>query len=279
MSNICRLFIGKGSTWAYAIMSGVLAFVPEEVFKYGFVPCEWSDTAIIIVNRVLLFLLIFALSNVIYYCCRKNRRSVTLSDRTTTIKVEYGDICKISKGIKVINFDECYTTTVGMRPEDIKPDSVCGQYLDNNPIEDIQPILDQAGIKPKGKSKYNKEKGEDMRVYGVEYVETDENELNEDGTPKLDKDGRGFHTYESYLKCLDMLWGQIDLYHGTEDVYIPILGSRITRFDKVLTQQELLDIMIASYRLHPRKLRKPNILHIVCKEREGFSLNDIFGVE
>ena len=33
------------------------------------------------------------------------------------------------------------------------------------------------------------EKGEDMRVYGVEYVETDENELNEDGTPKLDKDG------------------------------------------------------------------------------------------
>ena len=273
MSNICRLFIGKGSTWAYAIMSGVLAFVPEEVFKYGFVPCEWSDTAIIIVNRVLLFLLIFALSNVIYYCCRKNRRSVTLSDRTTTIKVEYGDICKISKGIKVINFDECYTTTVGMRPEDIKPDSVCGQYLDNNPIEDIQPILDQAGIKPKGKSKYNNKDSYEPGILlprGEFYLMA---------FAKLDKDGRGFHTYESYLKCLDMLWGQIDLYHGTEDVYIPILGSRITRFDKVLTQQELLDIMIASYRLHPRKLRKPNILHIVCKEREGFSLNDIFGVE
>ena len=34
-----------------------------------------------------------------------------------------------------------------------------------------------------------KDKGEEMRVYGVEYVETDENELNEDGTPKLDEDG------------------------------------------------------------------------------------------
>lgn len=46
-----------------------------------------------------------------------------------------------------------------------------------------------------------------------------------------------------------------------------------------LTQQELLDIMIASYRLHPKKLKKPNTLHIVCKERDGFSLNAIFGVD
>lgn len=96
---------------------------------------------------------------------------------------------------------------------------------------------------------------------------------------KLDEGGRGFHIYESYLKCLDKLWEQIDLYHGTKDVYIPIFGSRITRFDKELTQQELLDIMIASYRLHPKKLRTPNLLHIVCKEREGFSLNNIFGVD
>ncbi len=34
-----------------------------------------------------------------------------------------------------------------------------------------------------------REKGEDMRVYGVEYIETNEVELNEDGSPKLDKDG------------------------------------------------------------------------------------------
>ena len=264
---------GKGSTWAYAIMSGVLAFIPEEVFKYGFIPCEWSDKTIIVANRVLLFILIFLLSNFLYYCFRISRRSVKLSDRTTIIKIEYGDICKISKGIKVINFDECYTTTVGMRPEEIKPDSVCGQYLDKNPIENIQPLLNQAGIKPIGKSKYN-----DIDSYEPGILLPRGN-FYLMAFAKLDKDGRGFHTYESYLKCLDVLWEQIDLYHGTEDVYIPILGSRITRFDKDLTQQELLDIMIASYRLHPRKLRKPYTLHIVCLEREGFSLNDIFGVE
>lgn len=273
MSNICRFLIGKGSTWAYAIMSGVLAFVPEEVFKYGFITCGWSDTAIVIVNRLLLFLLIFALSNFIYYCYRNHRSSVLLSDNTTDIKVEYGNICKIRKGIKVINFDECFTTAVGKRPEEIKPESVCGQYLTKYPIENIQSILNQANIKPKGKSKYG---DKDCYEPGL-LLPRDDFYLM--AFAKLDKDGRGFHTYESYLKCLDKLWEQIDLYHGTEDVYIPILGSRIIRFDKELTQQELLDIMIASYRLHPKKMRKPNVLHIVCNKREGFSLNDVFGVE
>ena len=96
---------------------------------------------------------------------------------------------------------------------------------------------------------------------------------------KLNQNGLGHLTYDEYLECLNSLWEQIDLWHGTSDVYVPILGSKITRFDKELTQQELLDTMISSYRLSPKKMKKPYKLHIVCREREGFSLNDIFGVE
>ena len=273
MTNICRLFIGKGGTWAYVIMSGVLAFVPEEVFKYGIIHCEWSDTVIVIVNRLLLFLFLFSASNIIWYCSRKYRRSVTLSDRVITIKVEYGDICSIATGRKVINFDECFTTAVGDRPEEVKPDSVCGQYLKKYPIENMVTLLSQAGINPKGKSKFE---GKNSYEPGI-LLPRDDYYLM--AFAKLDRDGRGFHTYESYLRCLDKLWEQIDLYHGTDDVYIPVLGSRITRFEKDLTQQELLNIMIASYRLNPKKLKKPNVLHIVCIKREGFSLNDIWGVD
>ncbi len=96
---------------------------------------------------------------------------------------------------------------------------------------------------------------------------------------KLDKNGLGCLTYEEYIECLEKLWEQIDLRHGTSDVYLPILGSNIVRFDKDLTQQELLDIMINSYRLSPKRMKKPYTLYIMCKKREGFSLNDIWGVE
>lgn len=275
MGNVCRLLAGKGSTWAYAIMSGVLAFVPEEVFKYGFLPCEWEDIAIVIVNRVLLFFIIFTVSNIIYYCYHKYRRSVTLSDRTTTIKVGYGDIFGIKEGKKVINFDECFTTTVGTRPEDIKPTSVCGQYLINYPIDDIQmqSLIRSSGLKPVGKSQY---KGKDKYTLGS-IIRRDAHLLM--AFARLDKNGLGYLTYEDYLKTLNYLWVQIDQFHGTDDVYLPVLGSRITRFDKELTQQELLDIMIASYRLSPKKLHKPNVLHIVCQKREGFSINNVFGLE
>ena len=74
------------------------------------------------------------------------------------------------------------------------------------------------------------------------------------------------------IPCINV---NLPIYHGTSDVYMPILGSRITDIDRNLTQQELLDIMIASYILSPKRLKKPCTLHIICKKREGFSLGDI----
>ena len=96
---------------------------------------------------------------------------------------------------------------------------------------------------------------------------------------KLDKNGLGHLSYDEYIECLNKLWEQIDIYHGTSDVYMPILGSKITRFDKELTQQELLDIIISTYRLSPKKMKEAYKLHIMCKAREGFSLNDVFGID
>lgn len=273
MSKLKKLFTNSGSTAAYAAISGVFTLVPEDFFKLGVFNCDWSESAVVLMNRMIVCIFIFCIANIIYFFWRKQRTKVFITDKNSSIEVYYGDLIKVRDGKKIIHFDECYTTIVGSKPGDIKPNSVCGQYLAQHPIDDIHALIDNAGVKPKGHSLFE---NRDRYEPGI-IIPKDDYLLM--AFAKLDKEGRGFHTYDSYLKCLDKLWEQIDLYHGTNDVYIPILGSRVTRFDKDLTQQELLDIMIASYRLHPQKLRKPNILHIVCKEREGFSLNDILGVE
>ena len=73
-----------------------------------------------------------------------------------------------------------------------------------------------------------------------------------------------------------MLWSEIDKHYGQQDVCIPILGSGITRMDDTtLMQQELLDIIIASYKLSASKIKKPNKLIIVCKRSDDFSLYKI----
>ena len=275
MSRIKEIFFGKGCAAAFAVFSALLTFIPEEFFKCGIIPCDWSEPTVILANRFMAFLIIFIITNTVYHCYSRFRNSVTIDGDTYTIKIEYGDICNMMEGKKVIHFDECFTTTVGTRPEDVKPGSVCGQYLQKYPIteDEMQTLIRVANVKPEGTSLHNQK---EKYAQGILVPREDFLLM---AFAKLDMNGLAIFTYEKYLECLDRLWEQIDLYHGTDDIYIPILGSRITRFDKDLTQQELLDVIIASYRLSPKKLKKPNTLHIVCKKREGFYLNNIFGVE
>lgn len=273
MYRIWKFLSSKGSAAAYAAITSVFTFFPEEIFKFGFIHCNLSDTMVVVINRLIVCIVIFAIANVIYYCYRRCRPSVIISEKTYTIKIEYGDLLNIKGGKKVINFDECFSTNVGDKPEDIKLDSVCGQYLTRFPVDNIQDLINESKIKSIGKSSFN-----NIDCYAPGTI-IQRGDFLLMAFAKLDKDGRGYLTYDQYLDCLDKLWEQIDLYHGTDDVYIPVLGSRITRFNQELTQQELLDIMIATYRLSPKKLRKPNTLYILCKEREDFSLNDIFGVD
>jgi hypothetical protein len=45
--------------------------------------------------------------------------------------------------------------------------------------------------------------------------------------------------------------------------------------DNELSQQDLLEIIINSYKLSMHKIKNPNKLRIICKRTEGFSINSI----
>lgn len=272
MTKVWYFFSNSFSCLIYSVIAFIYAILPEESFMYGFIQCTWPDWIIISVNRIIVFIVLLIIANLINFYYRKFRKKVSIKSKNYSIIIEYGDILQVKSGKKVINFDECFTTKIGDRPEDIKADSICGQYLTKFPIDSLHHLIESAGAKPSGKSQFN---NKDIFKPGTIIPRGDFLLM---AFAKLDRYGLGQMTYEQYIECLNNLWVQIDRYHGTDDVYIPVLGSHITRFDRELTQQELLDIMISSYRLSTRKLKLPNRLFIVCKAREGFSLNDIFGV-
>lgn len=273
MNKVRKFLLNKGSSIAYAIIMALFTVIPVDFFKLGIFVCNWSEPIIIIVNRSIYSLIIFVIVNIIYHAYLKKRTSVEISDRMYSIIIEYADLFEIKKGIKVINFDECFTTTIGDKPEDIKRESICGQYLTKYPINDMQELIQKSGIKPDGKSKYAQK--EKYKIGTI--IPKDDFMLM--SFSKLDENGLGRLTYSEYLECLNNLWEQIDMYRGTSDVYLPILGSGTTRSDKELTQQELLDIIIYSYKLTSKKIKEPNKLHIVCKKRKDFSLNSISGID
>ena len=96
---------------------------------------------------------------------------------------------------------------------------------------------------------------------------------------KLDDKGKGrFFTRDEYLQCLDLMWKELENHHSEKDVCVPILGAGTTSFDggsgASISQQDLLNMMIWSYKLSSHKSRLHR-LRIVCKKSRGFSINNI----
>ncbi len=264
-------FIKHVLTLSLSIVTVVFTFVPEAIFEHCKLLTNASDAVNIMINRVIFTGIVVVLVTIGYAIYRRCRKKVCIKEKNYSIKVTYGDIFDMPACKKVIPFDECFSTEVGYEPAQVKPSSICGQYLAKYPIADMHALIDKAQLKPsKGKSKYNnQERYESGRlVPNGDYLLM--------AFAKLDKDGLGRMTRDEYLECLSMLWQEIDKHYGQTDVCISVLGSGTTRIgDNELTQQELLDIIIGSYKLSANKIKVPSTLHIVCKPRDDFSLNRI----
>lgn len=260
----------NGWTWAVSFISFGFMFVPENLFKAYILFPEFSEEVNVIINRLIVSAVILIILLTACGLYMKFRKQVTIKGKNYTIVVQYGNIFKMDHCKKVIPFDECFTTNVGYAPSDINPNSICGQYLAVNSSLEITQLIIASDLCTNGKSRYQgKDRYESGRIVpNQDYLLM--------AFAKLDKSGLGRMTREEYIECLTVFWTEIDKYYGQEDVCIPILGSGVTRIgDTQLTQQELLDIIIRSYRLSIAKIKNPNKLYIVCRKRDDFSLNKI----
>ena len=277
----------KSAVWASGAISVLFTFLPESFFAIR----KWLISDIVVknvkkgtieidelnvfINRCLCFLLIWILTAVAYGLFSRFKWFVTVKGRNYTIRVEYGNLLKARKCRKVISFDECYTTHVGLNPGDIKSTSICGQYLQKNPNINMQQLITNANISPENvKSKYqNKDR------YKSGSIVQNGNDLLLAFAP-LDASGRGrFSSRNEYITCLSIMWEELHKYYNQQDISISILGSGQTYIDDnsgtSLSQQELLDIIILSYKLSPHKIKYPHKLRIICRKSDGFSLNEI----
>lgn len=281
MNNLFK----KSFSYTFAIISAVFTIVPEAVFKkimlipkepFKHFICKYITVSEInvIINHILFVAIIWCIVTIIYGSYLYFRKKIIIKGDNYKIIVEYEDLFKIKNCKKVINFDECFSTNIGDAPSEIKSASICGQYLKNNPNLDIQSLIYNSQLCPlKSKSKYkSKERYELGRIVpNGEYLLL--------AFTKLDKKGLARLTRDEYLNCLKILWEEIDTYYCQKDVAIPILGSGLTRFNDgsgaSISQQELLNLIIWSYKLSPHKIKSPYKLRIICKRSEDFSINNI----
>lgn len=249
----------------------LITVIPESFFNIirfiTFIPAGIN----IIINRVLAFLIILVIVVLFRWIYLYTRTCVTLKGRNYIIEVKYGDLFKEEDSKKVIPFDECFTTRVGNPPEGINPISVCGQYLEKYPIDDMQKLIDKTNLKPvRSKSAFKNQN----RYKSGSLIPCEDYLLM--AFAKLDEHGAAIMSHDEFLECLFKLWKEIEIHYGQNDICIPVLGSGVTRMrDSSLTQQELLNIIIASYKITSHKIKYPYKLKIICKRRADFSLEMI----
>lgn len=255
-----------------AIVTVAFMFIPESLFEKIKIILNISDDVNIIVNRIIFVVILAIISAIISAIHLKLVKKVIVKGKNYIIQVEYGDLLSIKNCQKVISFDECYTEKIGNAPSEIKPTSICGQYLKNTPDINIAKLIADNNIKPAT----TRSRFQNKIRYPSGTIVPNGNDLLL-AFAMLDKDGRGtFFTYQEFLNCLEKLWEEIDKYYAQKDVCISILGSGQTKiYDNLLTQQQLLDIIIMSYQLHNHKIKKPSKLRIICKKNDDFSLNKI----
>lgn len=258
-------------TYSLSITTLIFTFVPESCFVHGLIEVNLRPEYVVICNRLLALLVVFIIVCVCRSLYFKFRNSRTIGNSRYTVVVDYGNIFDKSDCMKVVSFDECYTTKLGNLPAEIKPKSICGQFLTQHPDCNIDSLISNIGLK--AQKKHSNYQGQVCYESGRLLPYDDFLLLS---FAKLDADGRGRLTREEYIRCLEVLWEEIDKYYAYKSVAIPILGAGITCFkDETLTQQQLLDIIISSYKMSPNKIKHPAKLHIVCQKHESFSINKI----
>lgn len=262
----------RSVVWGFTIATTFFTFVPDSLIGTVKLYKKMTDDQSLLINRIIILIAVFIASLLLNILYNWMRRKIKIRGKDYCIQVEFGDLFK-SKGCqRIISFDECFTTSVGNAPHEIKPASICGQYLKAHPNLDIQRIIDETGLRPdEEKSRFN---NQNKYTSGLVVPAGDDLLM---AFAKLDTNGRAFFpTRDDYLEALTVMWTEIHKYYQMKDVCIPILGSGLTTIgESSPSHQELLDCIIESYKLSAPKIKNPQKLRIICQRRDGISLNRI----
>lgn len=246
----------------------LFAIIPEDYFNgnglIGFSFNCLPEVYNTFINRLIVILCIYIFCSVALFVIEWRRSKVIIEHKDYTIEVENGDLLTQNDGKIIIPFDECFNVKVSDKPEGINKRSICGQFLEKHPLseEQMTHLISEYNLKPNVYPSQFQNK--DCYPSGI-LLPYDKSYLLLSFT-KLNKDGLGVMSRKEIWDCLWLLWEQIDKYYNQNDIYMPILGSGVTRIrGETLTQQELLDMIIYSYKLSEHKIKKPNALHIIYK--------------
>ncbi len=200
--------------------------------------------------------------------------SKKLNINGSPLEIKIGDIFEEGE-LRVINFNEYFDTIADDAL--ISKASLNGKYLEHH-VTDIA-TLDNAFIDDShlvdmkvGENTARKTGKKIQYKLGSIHVENDYLLV---AFSKFDKDNKAYLFMRDYINCLMTFWEEVDRVYASKSVAMPLMGAGITRFkDADVSEQELLELLIWSFKVSRVKFRHPAkvtiIIHEAMKDKINF---------
>lgn len=195
----------------------------------------------------------------------------------STVHVKVGDIFEEvdKEKLKVIAFNEYFDTSVDNKI--IAEKSLNGIYI-NKKVENVKELDQMIEADQKLNEKIianeNTRKNGKQKRYKLGTVFQDDDYLLT-AFSKFDKDNKAFLYMNDYINFLINFWNEVDIVYAGRTVVVPLLGSGITRFQEynMVSEQELLELLIWSFKVSRIKFKHPAHVSIIIHESTKHKIN------
>lgn len=235
-----------------SVISVIFLFLPD------FCQCvKYSLLVVYLSIIVIIYLAVF-----IYH---KIKKSLKLKINNTTVNIFFGDIFMV-KGLKVIAFNEYFDTIVD--DDIISSNSLNGILINKEGIENIDNSLKKDENLRYVEVNYNRIKGKKYK-YSLGTIHKYKDYFLV-AFSRFNKNNKAELLSNEYAKCLLEMWKNLNEKYSQEKVFVPLLGSGITRIvdNSAILDQELLEIMLSTLKISKQTFKKPSSINIVLQDNK-----------
>lgn len=254
----------------YLELVSAVGLVLSLVLIFVSIPDDYKGMLGIVFVAVLIFVYL------ILWVRANNKKHINLKVNNSTLEIKTGDIFE-ENALKVIAFNEYFDTQVDNKI--ISENTLNGKFINDvlptiGSLEELEDSLqNDERLKDKAIDCFHNRKAGKKTKYRIGTIH-EYNGYLITAFSKFDVNNRAYLSLMDYTTFLMEFWNEIDILYNGRAVAIPLMGSGITRFkDCDLTEQELLEILIWSFKVSKVKFTYPSKVIIVIHESKEDKIN------
>jgi hypothetical protein len=257
---------------AFAILATIETFFAISTISFDNIwgKCNWIIKFLLILG---LFLLIVVVTFVVKY--NRTKKGISLNIRGIKVNIRQGNIF-MAEGWKIIASNEYFDTTV----DDIviAHNTLNGIFIDSY-VEDIDNLNNAIATETDDNTKFKRRTRSNRFVYPLGRIITYKNFMLLAFTHF---DNNEAHlTQKDYEDCLRVMWTEISRTYANRPVFIPLLGSGITRFDGTPHKSnfDLLKCMLCTLRTSGANINQTITILLTEEAIQDINIYEMKGVK